>query len=527
MEQLKSFSETISTPKNLVEDFGTVIEFEDKVYQVLKQMEQAGHTFSLEEVRNFVRMFDDETDIDIVIQKFLHRDDLAEAAEKSAEAAEKSAEAAEKSAEAAEKSADAVVKMGSKDWQRLRDEIERWKKVGGTLAAKSKGTKEIISKKKLTSEEKDIIAATPGIVPPWWKKADGYYKGARKAIEELGVSALDVHVAVERDYTGKVLSKLQKEILSTRWPEVEMKSFSQNINSKDIFAISQQLEYTRKEELRKYIRDNPDMDIYTIKVHFTGGYGGKKLWGWEDINEDQVEAWALKIMREEEREKIAKTEEKRAEKAPELMNKARKYINTHLSLYLGESKQKLPDSKSFYYIQARSTKRLEDEEKKDYIRDREASIREELNKHIHERISGKDIPDVDELQRELRNLIRKADTDFRLTHPIEEYWKRGKERLEKEEKKERERKPAQWRMKEKIAAEIELHPALSDNDLASKISREEGWNITLVLRMILNVREEIEKKKGVKGTGPVPGLWSEHNPQIPKGEYYLPGYGWY
>ena len=121
--------------------------------------------------------------------------------------------------------------LGSKEWQDIRKEIARWKKSGGTLHAKLKGSKEkeehkknieiLIAERgpKLTSNEMDEIAATPGIIPPWWVgfAKDGYYDGATKAIKELGVSAIDVHLATERDYTDKPLTEKEEEILQAGW----------------------------------------------------------------------------------------------------------------------------------------------------------------------------------------------------------------------------------------------------------------------------------------------------------------------
>jgi len=128
-----------------------------------------------------------------------------------------------------EEHSEIALAMGSKQWQRLRDDIKRWKKEGGVLKAKLKGKKgEEIKKRieelatqrgaKLTSEEMNEIAATPGVIPPWWKGSDGYYTGARRAIKKLGVSAMDVHIAVERDYTNQPLNEMQKTILKVGWP---------------------------------------------------------------------------------------------------------------------------------------------------------------------------------------------------------------------------------------------------------------------------------------------------------------------
>ena len=125
------------------------------------------------------------------------------------------------------------LRLDSADWQKLREEIRRWKKAGGILRAKLKGEKdktqhekrirELIAERgpKQTSEEEDEIYATPGIIPPWWGKGDGYYKGAIKAIKKLGVSALEVHLATERDYTDKPLTDSEKRILRVGWPEVK------------------------------------------------------------------------------------------------------------------------------------------------------------------------------------------------------------------------------------------------------------------------------------------------------------------
>jgi len=113
-----------------------------------------------------------------------------------------------------------ILEMGPQDWQQLREEIKRWKKHGGILRGKLKG-KDLVTKKNLTSDEMDVIASTPGIVPSWWSITDPYHAGASRAIEELGVSALDVHIAVERDYTGKLLSPEQRKILQTGWPDIE------------------------------------------------------------------------------------------------------------------------------------------------------------------------------------------------------------------------------------------------------------------------------------------------------------------
>jgi len=110
------------------------------------------------------------------------------------------------------------------------EDIKRWKKTGGTLRAKLKGKKggeirrrieELVAQRgpKLTSEEMDEIAATPGIIPPWWSKDTDYDRAAIKAITKLGVSATDVHIAVERAYTDKPLNEIQKEILKVGWEQ--------------------------------------------------------------------------------------------------------------------------------------------------------------------------------------------------------------------------------------------------------------------------------------------------------------------
>jgi hypothetical protein len=124
--------------------------------------------------------------------------------------------------------------LTSADLKNIRADIKRWKKSGKKiLAVKSVGEdkgdqpshiKELLAKRgsALTSEEKDEIAATPGIVPPWWEENNGYFKGARKAIEGLkNVSALEVHLAVEKDYTDKPLTEKEKNILRVGWGKKE------------------------------------------------------------------------------------------------------------------------------------------------------------------------------------------------------------------------------------------------------------------------------------------------------------------
>jgi len=131
-----------------------------------------------------------------------------------------------------EKYTELELQLGPADWQKLRSEIQRWKKSGGILKAKLKGKEdkakqekrinELVSKRgpTLTEDEEDEIAVTPGVIPPWFPKnpgKDNYYYGAIKAIKELGVSALDVHLAVERDYTDESLTDKEREILRVGW----------------------------------------------------------------------------------------------------------------------------------------------------------------------------------------------------------------------------------------------------------------------------------------------------------------------
>jgi len=77
---------------------------------------------------------------------------------------------------------------------------------------------------KYTPEEKEKLAGVKGEVPPWWPKEpekESYFYGAVQAIKKTGCSADDVHIAVERDYTGKDLTTEQKAILKAGWPGME------------------------------------------------------------------------------------------------------------------------------------------------------------------------------------------------------------------------------------------------------------------------------------------------------------------
>ena len=125
--------------------------------------------------------------------------------------------------------------LGSKDWQTIQKAIHKWKKEGGTLHAKLKGegldknemhdfARKIVEDRgsHLTDEEKNLVAWTPGLVPPWFDSTtdpEEYDFCATKAIEKLNVSAMDVHIAVEKSYTGKSLTPKQKRILEVGWNE--------------------------------------------------------------------------------------------------------------------------------------------------------------------------------------------------------------------------------------------------------------------------------------------------------------------
>jgi len=131
--------------------------------------------------------------------------------------------------------AEVKLNLGSKEWQDMRKEIARWKKSGGTLHAKMTGKPDPKEKKEveeliaergpnLTEEDKDLIAWTPGIIPPWFNKnpsKDSYDYHAIQAIKDLGVSAMEVHYAVERAYTGDPpLTAKDKDILRVGWGQV-------------------------------------------------------------------------------------------------------------------------------------------------------------------------------------------------------------------------------------------------------------------------------------------------------------------
>ena len=119
--------------------------------------------------------------------------------------------------------------LGSKQWQDLRKEIARWKASGGTLHAKmvgkpdAKEIEELVAKRgpRLTDEEEARIYQTPGVIPPWFPDnphKESYFYHAKKAIEELGVSAAEVLAAVDKEYEDwKALTPKQKDILKSGW----------------------------------------------------------------------------------------------------------------------------------------------------------------------------------------------------------------------------------------------------------------------------------------------------------------------
>ena len=147
--------------------------------------------------------------------------------------------------------------LGSKQWQDLRKEIARWKASGGTLHAKmvgkpdAKEIEELVAKRgpRLTDEEEARIYQTPGVIPPWFPDnphKESYFYHAKKAIEELGVSAAEVLAAVDKEYEDwKALTPKQKDILKSGWdldPVYGEKSFSEDISygqETDEFAMSQ------------------------------------------------------------------------------------------------------------------------------------------------------------------------------------------------------------------------------------------------------------------------------------------------
>ena len=208
---LKAFSETINVADSIPVASGP-IDFEDKVQQVIVRMKELGYEPTIMQVRDFVRGIGQYGDLTEFIRQLTQEEEVT-------------------NAPFSEKiNSEMTLTMGSKQWQKLREEIKKWKKTGGVLKAKLKGKKgketkkrikELVAERgaKLTSEEMDEIATMPGVVPPWWGKSNGYYAGAKKAINKLGVSALDVHIAVERDYTDKPLNKIQKKILKVGWPD--------------------------------------------------------------------------------------------------------------------------------------------------------------------------------------------------------------------------------------------------------------------------------------------------------------------
>lgn len=206
---MKAFSETINTdftdPTESIPVASSPTDFEDKVNLVMIRMKELGYEPSVMQVRNFVRKIRKVGDLtEFIGQMTGQKDPLAPFSEK------------------------VSAGVDPKQWQKLLEDIKRWKKIGGTLKAKLEGKEgkeirrrieELVARRgpKLTSGEMDEIAATPGIIPPWWSKDTEYDRAAIKAITKLGVSATDVHIAVERAYTDKPLNKIQKEILKVGW----------------------------------------------------------------------------------------------------------------------------------------------------------------------------------------------------------------------------------------------------------------------------------------------------------------------
>ena len=312
-----------------------------------------------------------------------------------------------------------------------------------------------------------------------------------------------------------------------------LKPFSESISTgsistgEEIFETTQfsnaheaQLEYGRKKYVREMIEKNPKLGVYDLTRKIMKEEGEWKKWDFDVIYEDIQE-----IQEKKEKEEKAKIEKRIAEVAPKMIGPLQEYIKTKLDSYLiGEG----PDSTSFHQLQSRAGVRLENLERQDFIRDRKYAILNTLNERIQTRFTGKEVPNLNSLKNELYPLIRKADFNFRIKHPIEEYWKRGKERMEKEAEKKRKEKPAKWRMESYISSEMKTNPSISDQDLAQKIARDTEWDYTQILVIIANLRKKEEKglleKPGIEEP-PVLGLDSENN--SPKGDYYHPAKGWY
>ena len=104
---LRAFSETIGIADSIPVASGP-IDFEDKVQQVIVRMKELGYEPTIMQVRDFVRGVKEFGDLTEFIRQLEQKEEITNAL-------------------FSEKINSELI-MGSKQWQKLREEIKRWKK---------------------------------------------------------------------------------------------------------------------------------------------------------------------------------------------------------------------------------------------------------------------------------------------------------------------------------------------------------------------------------------------------------------